>query len=272
MQDAFERYAMEVSPTKRGERWEIIRLNKLGRTDLAKIQLSELRTHHVNLWIEEQLKTLKASSINRELNLIASVIEKARKHWKWIATNPIRDADRPKNPTPRDRRISEEEIKRILQSLGYEGRSNVATQRQFIAVAFLFALETAMRQGEIWGMEWDYVHLEQRYVTLPNTKNGTKRDVPLSSEAVLLLKALRPKKQGKVFPYSQQSSGVIFRRSLRLAGIEGLTFHDTRHEALTKLAKKLSMLDLARMVGHNDPRSLMIYYNATASEIAKLLS
>ena len=53
-----------------------------------------------------------------------------------------------------------------------------------------------------------------------------------------------------------------------LAGLENLTFHDTRHEGLTRLARKLDVLDLARMVGHRDPRSLMIYYNATATEIA----
>ncbi len=53
--------------------------------------------------------------------------------------------------------------------------------------------------------------------------------------------------------------------------ITGLTFHDTRHEALTRLARKLDVLDLARMVGHRDPRSLMVYYNAPAEEIARRL-
>ncbi|ODA30120.1 hypothetical protein A8L45_20985 [Veronia pacifica] len=156
--------------------------------------------------------------------------------------------------------------------MGYEGRSKVVTQRQYIAAEFLLALETAMRQGEIWGMKWDHIHLERCYVTLPRTKNGFKRDVTLSSEAIKLLKLLRPERMGRVFLYNQQSSGVIFRRSLKLAGIGELNFHDTRYEALTRLAKKLNMLDLVRMVGHNDPRSLMIYYNATASEIAELLN
>lgn len=50
-----------------------------------------------------------------------------------------------------------------------------------------------------------------------------------------------------------------------------LTFHDARHEACTRLARKLEVLDLARMIGHRDPRSLMIYYNPTASEIAERL-
>ncbi len=64
---------------------------------------------------------------------------------------------------------------------------------------------------------------------------------------------------------------MIFRRALQLAKIEGLTFHDTRHEAITRLAKKLQILDLARAIGHRDPRSLMVYFNATAEEIAEQL-
>jgi len=53
--------------------------------------------------------------------------------------------------------------------------------------------------------------------------------------------------------------------------IENLHFHDTRHEAITRLAKKLDILDLARMTGHKDLKSLMTYYNATPAEIAAQL-
>ncbi len=46
---------------------------------------------------------------------------------------------------------------------------------------------------------------------------------------------------------------MIFRRALKLANIEGLTFHDTRHEAIARLAQKVPLLDLARVIGHLDP-------------------
>ena len=98
-----------------------------------------------------------------------------------------------------------------------------------------------------------------------------KRDVALSSRAVALLEKMHPKKVGRVFQVPQASAGQIFRRTVQLAGISDLTFHDTRHTAITALARKLDMLDLARMVGHRDPRSLMIYYNATAEDIAERL-
>jgi integrase len=51
---------------------------------------------------------------------------------------------------------------------------------QQIMIAFLLAIETAMRAGEIRGLTWDRVYLMNRYVTLNETKNGTKRHVPLS--------------------------------------------------------------------------------------------
>ena len=127
-----------------------------------------------------------------------------------------------------------------------------------------------MRQGEIWGLDWAQVNLAGRYVTLLDTKNGMRRDVPLSKRAGALLEIM-PQREGKVFDTSQNGAAHLFRRAVKAAGIENLTFHDSRHEAITRLARKLQVLDLARMVGHKNIQTLMIYYNATASEIANRL-
>lgn len=267
--DAFTRYRDEITPSKKSYRTEHNRLNKFLRDPLHLLPLSEIRQHHFDEWIVTSLTKIKSSSVNRDLNLLSALFEQAMR-WRWTDNNPIRGIKRPKNPQPRDRRISDKESEKILDALGFDGQS-VTTTRHIIAVAFLFAIETAMRQGEIWKLDWEDVYLSKRFVRLHETKNGTKRDVPLSKEAVRLLNLLSPKEVGKVFKSNQESSGVIFRRALALAGIKGLTFHDTRHEGLTRLAQKLSLLDLARMVGHRDPRSLMIYYNATAEEIAEQL-
>ena len=63
---------------------------------------------------------------------------------------------------------------------------------------------------------------------------------------------------------SEQAS-TLFRKGCAKTDIDNLRFHDTRHEALTRLTQKLEVLDLARMIGHRNPRSLMVYYNATAT-------
>ena len=55
------------------------------------------------------------------------------------------------------------------------------------------------------------------------------------------------------------------------AGVVGLTFHDARAEAITRLSKKLDILQLARMVGHKDLKMLSVYYRESAADIAKKL-
>lgn len=270
LSDLFNRYRDEITPSKKSHRTEHNRLNKFLREPLALMPLADVKQTHFDSWIEIFLTRIKSSSVNRDLNLLSAVFEQG-KRWRWALANPIRGIRRPKNPHPRDRRISDTEIERILDSLGFDGKT-VAVLRDIIAVAFLFALETAMRQGEIWGLKWEDVYLDKRFVRLHETRNGTKSDVPLSTEAVRLLSLLSPDTGIKVFATNQASSGTLFRRCLVLAGIKGLTFYDTRHEALTRLARKLQVLDLARMVGHRDPRSLMIYYNPTAEEIAAHLA
>ena len=174
------------------------------------------------------LTRLKSSSVNRDLNILSAVFKQGIR-WRWIARNPVRGIRRPKNPHPRDRRISDTEIAAILDALQFDGEQ-ASTLRDVTAVAFLFALETAMRQGEIWNLEWQDVVLEKRYVRLHETKNGTRRDVPLTSEAVRLLGLLTPLEHhashhphNKVFRTNQHSSGTIFRRCLKQAGISGLT-------------------------------------------------
>lgn len=53
--------------------------------------------------------------------------------------------------------------------------------------------------------------------------------------------------------------------------IDDLHFHDTRHTAITRLAKIFNVLELARIVGHRDLRNLQIYFNMTAEDMAKKL-
>ncbi|MFC7049528.1 tyrosine-type recombinase/integrase [Emcibacter nanhaiensis] len=265
--DAMQRYAKEESVKKRGARWETIRLNKLCRHPIADLTLLDLTPEDFKKWIKDQTD-LAPGSILRELQVMSGVLECAINDWNWAVDNPIKRVRKPSKPQPRDRRISDAEIASILKILEFENEGPAKSLRQEIAVAFLLAIETAMRQGELWGLEWERVDLQKQYLRLPMTKNGFRRDVPLSKRAVELFGYLGPRKSGKVFSVKQKSAGTIFRRSVKLAEIENLTFHDTRHEAISRLARKLDVLDLARMVGHRDPRSLMIYYNASASEIA----
>lgn len=134
----------------------------------------------------------------------------------------------------------------------------------------MLALETAMRSKEIMDLQWKHIHLDEKYLTLMDTKNGDKRDVPLSQKATELLKLALNRHPEKVFTISSELRDTLFRK-YRPFHLRHIVFHDTRHEAITRLARKVDVLDVARIIGHRDLKSLMIYYNASASEIAKRL-
>jgi len=124
-----------------------------------------------------------------------------------------------------------------------------------------------MRAGEICGLVAS--DIVGRTATLRQTKNGTKRGVPLSRRAAELLRLLpEVPNEEPLFGMKTGSLDARFREAKKRAIIEDGTFHDTRHLAITRLARKLNVLDLARMVGHRDLRQLQVYYNESAETIA----
>ncbi len=265
LREALVRFEREVSPTHRGRRWEALRLRRMGRDRIAAVLMSDLRPSDFADWRDRRLREVSPPSVAREFNLLRSVLEVARREWGWLTDNPMRDVRRPAGRPPRRRRVSPEEADRITLALGWDGASPPQNASQRVAVAFLFAIETAMRAGEIVDLTWDRVGAKS--VTLPRTKNGDQREVPLSSSARALL-ALLPHDGDRVFGINGALRDALFRRARDRAGVVGLRFHDTRAEAITRLSKKLDIMELARAVGHRDIRSLMIYYAPTASEIA----
>jgi integrase len=284
IQNAFERYEKEVSRIKRGHRWEALRLDALvdmkieldgaGSKQLVRfgdIKLSDLTAKHVAALRDMRLKSVASSTVNRDMNLISHVFSVARREWHWIAESPTKDVRRPKDPAPRDRRPTDDETERLCFALGFD-ESPATTASQRVATAYLFAIETAMRAGEICKLMPAYIN--GRVASLPGdvTKNGMKRDVALSTRALELLKLLPAPKEGEpLFGLTAGSLDALFRKAKTKCAIEDLTFHDTRHEAITRLAKKLNVLELARMVGHRDLRMLQVYYNESAAEIAARL-
>lgn len=261
VRDMFDRYAREVSPGKRGRRWELVRLDFLGRDQLADLKLSEVGPHHIAQWRDRRLKDVSGSTVNRDLNLISHCFAIARDEWRWIKESPTTGVRRPKESPPRDRLITDDEIDRFLIACGYADGRAVESVAQRVAVAFLFAIETAMRAGEICSLSPGDV--TGRVARLPMTKNGFARDVPLSTRALQLLEAV-----GGSFGLSAQQLDVNFRKARDRAGIEGVTFHDSRHLAVTRLSKRLDVLALARMTGHRDLKQLQRYYNESAAELA----
>jgi integrase len=265
--DAMSQYARLVAPSHRGAKWELVRLASLGKEPIAKRPLAVIAAPDFAAWRDSRLADVAPGTVAREMNLIRSVLRTAWKEWHWLRANPMEGVKPPTTPTSRKRRITQDEADRILLACGVTD-TEASTAMQRTGLAFAFALETAMRAGEIVGMRWPDV--AEKSVRLPRTKNGDERRVPLSPRAREILAAL-PKGDGPVFGLDPGTRDVFFRRARDAAKVTNLRFHDSRAEAIWRLSKKLDVLELARVIGHRDPRSLMLYYQADADALADRL-
>ncbi|MEW8692252.1 MAG: site-specific integrase [Candidatus Thiodiazotropha endolucinida] len=206
------------------------------------------------------------------MTILSHACSVARREWGWLRVNPVSDVRRPPPTAARTRRPAAEETEKLLHALGYSSEAPPETVSARVGAAYLFAIETAMRAGEICGLEWQ--HVNERHVHLPRTKNGYARDVPLSAEARRIIEQLRPlnSEVGAVFGVSTASLDALFRKAKARALIEDLHFHDTRREALTRLSKVFDVMELARISGHRDLRVLQnVYYAPSVSDLADKL-
>ncbi|PPB79801.1 phage integrase family protein [Albidovulum inexpectatum] len=263
--DLLDRYRREVTPGKRGRRSEEIRIERLKRDPISRMKLGRLTPDVFSAWRDDRLRVVGPATVRREMGFLSSVLNTARREWGMLADNPLSEVRRPSSPPPRDRLPTDAEIAALRAAAGDDLERLTARALH----AFLFALETAMRAGEICSLRWDDVDLDRRVARLRETKNGRPRDVPLSTEAVRLLRELP--RRDPVFGLTPRQLDALWRALRRKAGVSGLTFHDSRHAAITRLARKLDVLALARMVGHSDLRMLQVYYNETAEELARRL-
>ena len=114
--------------------------------------------------------------------------------------------------------------------------------------------------------------LKKRTAHLPKTKNGEARTVPLSSRAVVTLEALPRNLDGRVFGVTYEGIHQSYVRACRRASITGLTFHDLRHEATSRLFEKgLNPMQVAAITGHKTLQMLKRYTHLRAEDLAKLL-
>ena len=266
-------YRDQVSVLKKGAAVERVRINAFIRNnpDLANQLLANITPQVLTAWRNRRLLEVASSTARRDMNLIASAFTYAVKELFWLIENPFERVGRPKSAKSRHRRVTEDEIDRILDALSYV-RGTVPTDvRQYTAWCFLLALGTGMRTSELVNVTWDNVF--PTHIHLPDTKNDDFRNVPLTyamRDHVALMRGIDPV---RLVPISRDSLKNVFRRALLRAGVEGMVFKDSRHEAATQMAKKLGVMDLAKITGHRDTKTLLnVYYNPTGEELAEKLN
>lgn len=197
---------------------------------------------------------------------------------KWITFNPVQEIRKPKKPNNRERRVEEHELEKMLKALKYIPGTVPETKMQEVALIWLIALAIGMRSGEIVNRLPRDIVLSNRYVQLDDTKNGSSRKVPLDDFALnLWALALKVDRKGspKVFTVNDSSRDVLFRKARKQAGLENadLTFHDSRHEAASLMARRIkNALTLCKIFGWKDSKQALTYYNPTNDEILNELN
>ena len=266
--DLIRKYGDEVTPTKKGRDKEKYRIRILERSLLSGVTVKNLKSHHITRFREDRLKKVSSGTVLKDLGLLSAVINTGRTEWgleNVLRINPVSLISKPRAPRPRDRRLEEGELEKLLD---FNSSSN---HDAWFRPVVLFAIETGMRRGEILSLCWQHVHLDKRYVHLPDTKNGDSRDVPLSPQAMELLRELprNIREDQVVLPLHFEALKSSWRRACCRAGIIDLRFHDLRHEATSRFFEKgLNVMEVAAITGHKDLRMLQRYTHLRAEDLA----
>jgi integrase len=283
--ELLKRYREEVLPAKRSAKSLQMMIDRVIRSDLARLPVialtpelvakyrdARLRMHATNggPYGREQPRLISTQTVRHEMGLLKRAINHAMREWglHLPAGNPAALVRLPPPAKARDRRAEGNEYQRLLQ-LGYASRT------RNLGHAIEFAVETAMRRGEICNLEWRDIDLKRRVARARETKNGEPRDVPLSSSAIAVLRSMpRPLHGGSVFGLTGPNFTQAFKRLCVRLGIENLRLHDLRHEATSRLAERLQgdVMALSAITGHKTLGMLKRYTHLKPEDIAKRLA
>jgi integrase len=265
--DLIERYLVEVLRGHKHEKTHSFRFRAMARSSIGRINMAAFTAQVVARYRDERLQSVSAAAVIRELACISSVINIARKEWGISMTNPVQSIRKPTSPKGRERMASDAEMTRLLAVLEPVGKRNI-----WMKPLVLLAVETAMRRGELLSLKWNDIDLAQRTATLWETKNGETRVVPLSSQAIKILKDLPRCIDGRVFSINGCAVSKAWETVLERAQISDFHFHDLRHMAITQMAQKLpNIIELSAVSGHKSLAMLKRYYHPKAADLARKL-
>ena len=279
--DAFERYEREVSSTKKGYAREKERIRTWRAHPLARRSLASIRGGDLAAFRDDRLKKVGANTVRLDLALVSHLFTIARKEWGMEGlANPASAIQKPKPPQGRDRRLKDGELERILEH----------TESPVLPSIVRLAIETGMRRGEIASLTWDVIDFKKRTVLLSDTKNGERRLVPLSKEAVRILSDLPRNLDGTLWGIEAGWITKGFLEALNRARkayekecgekgkkpertfLSGLRFHDLRHEATSRFFEKgLNPMEVSAITGHKTLQMLRRYTHLKPENLARKL-
>lgn len=258
------RYINEYVDSKRSSRNENYALQKFMRHSFTAKYLSNISPEDFEKYKRYRLQHVKPSTFRREMNIVRHAYNIAIKVWRLpIKSNPLDAVSMPSTSGGRSLRIDPDNLDGILLNAKQ-------SRNKSIHDIIVFALETAMRRGEIVNIKRCDYDLDKATLNIPLSKNGYSRTIPLSKNAVEVLQ--RRKFQLRPFPVSAPAVSKCWETIRRNANVPELNFHDLRHEAISRFFERgLSIPEVALISGHRDYRMLYRYTHLRAEDIVKKL-
>ena len=196
----------------------------------------------------QQRRPLAPASINRELAFLRRVFNVAIADEK-IESNPVKPHFFTRENNQRVRYLTDDEEQRLRMAIGEENWPVV-----------VIALHTGLRRAEQFGLRWEYVDFTAGVLTIPRSKSGKTRHVPMNETTRETLRALPSRfKSPWVFPSgtgetpldAQNFYNRVFVPALKRAGIEGFTWHTLRHTFASRLVMRgVSLPTVQELLGH----------------------
>jgi integrase len=218
-----------------------------GHTPL--IQVTPLM---VNAYVTERSAVRKPGTVNREVQLLHHMFQKAMAWWHALQ-NPVTHQKPLRVDNRRLRYLSHEEIPRLLAAADESLRPLVLT-----------ALHTGLRRGELLSLIWQDVDFSQGVLRLVHTKNGERREIPMTDRLQEALQSL-PHRLNSESVFLGHISGLSdlrrrFHRALTKAGIEAVVFHDLRHTFASHLVMAgVDLITIKEVLGHKDFKMTLRY-------------
>lgn len=266
--EALERYGREVVPAKGQRQRELNRVRQLQTFPIARKALGAIRGADMAAFRDWRASGgAGPNTIRLDLALISNVYVTASREWGMEGLpNPVASIRKPRVPAGRERRVRPGELGAIM-----------AVADMTLSCMAVFAVATAMRRGEIAGLRWADVDLRRCTARLTKTKNGDVRTVPLSpiaAEALSLLPSASQERDGLVFGMSSNAITIAWRRACARSGVQGLTFHDLRHEGASRLFEDtdLDVMEIRLITGHRTLQMLARYTHLRADRLVERLA
>jgi site-specific recombinase XerD len=222
-----------------------------------------ITSQEIDSWLEAHEEWMVATK-NRYLALLKLTYRLGEENRK-IKTNPARLLHMRKENNARVRYLNQYDP--LPTKLDYlkSCKDEESRLRAVIKAKYSFhmpeleiAIHTGMRRSEQYGTEWPNVNFERRMVTLPRSKHGEKRHIPLNAAALAAFKVLLPNMATSNFVFlnmqgddTLQSNRHWFEDAVAEAGIGDLTWHDLRHTFASRLVMVgVDLRTVQELMGH----------------------